>query len=465
MTERLKAPFVWFGGKSAVAPLVWQRLGDCDNVIEPFCGSAAFLLARPHQPKVETLNDADCMVANFWRATSRDPEAVAVYADQPVNECDLHAIHRSLVIGPDAEAFRRGMRTDPDYFDPKVAGRWCAGLCMWIGSGWCDAHQLERHQNATPDLAAPWNSGTGMGIPQTGPALHQQVPDISPGVGVHAGLSRKIPHMDASPGVHASPGSVEGDLTAKRLALGGADNHKLGVGVHAWGEQHPLLAQGRPQLADAYDIGRGVHASGPGERRPRISGPGQGTKYGDGVHAKGDAPWDGSTGTCAARRAWLVDWFSRLRDRLRLVRVCCGHWSRVCGSPSVLTRLGLTGVFLDPPYPSRQKGKQSRSSKLYATDGTASDLDKLRDEVLAWCLGHGDNRLIRVALACYERDGYETLVADHGWSVVEWESQGGYGNRSGEKGKKQRKRERLLFSPHCLREPQRNLFDTLLAES
>jgi site-specific DNA-adenine methylase len=29
------------------------------NYIEPFCGSAAMLLARPHPGQVETINDAD----------------------------------------------------------------------------------------------------------------------------------------------------------------------------------------------------------------------------------------------------------------------------------------------------------------------------------------------------------------------------------------------------------------------
>jgi hypothetical protein len=81
--ERLKAPFPWFGGKSRVADLVWQRFGDVPNYIEPFAGSLAVLLARPHDPHTETINDLDCMVANFWRALSADPDAVAQYADWP----------------------------------------------------------------------------------------------------------------------------------------------------------------------------------------------------------------------------------------------------------------------------------------------------------------------------------------------------------------------------------------------
>ena len=60
----LTAPFPWFGGKSRVADIVWDRFGDVANYVEPFFGSGAVLLARPHPPRIETVNDLDCMVAN-----------------------------------------------------------------------------------------------------------------------------------------------------------------------------------------------------------------------------------------------------------------------------------------------------------------------------------------------------------------------------------------------------------------
>lgn len=179
-------------------------------------------------------------------------------------------------------------------------------------------------------------------------------------------------------------------------------------------------ASGRPNHADAYDIGRGVNG-----------------------HA--------TAGTCDARRAWLVDWMRRLADRLRLVRTCYGHWSRICNSDSTLTRLGLTGVFLDPPYPARSvDGKKSRDPNLYATDHGA-DLDALRDEVLAWCRKWVADSNIRVAVCGYEGDGYEALVSE-GWAEHAWEASGGYANqRRGGRGKAANaKRERIWFSPHCL---------------
>jgi DNA adenine methylase len=130
----LKAPMPWFGGKSSVADLIWARFGDVPNLVDPFAGSLAVLLARPHAPKVETVNDVDALLCNFWRALQADPEAVARHADWPVSEVDLHARHLWLL---DRKADVARLIADPDWHDAKIAGWWVWGLCCWIGSGWC----------------------------------------------------------------------------------------------------------------------------------------------------------------------------------------------------------------------------------------------------------------------------------------------------------------------------------------
>jgi DNA adenine methylase len=135
----VKAPFVWFGGKRRVAPQVWAALGDVDNYVEPFAGSLAVLLQRPESTReklTETVNDADGYVANFWRAISKDPEAVAAYADYPVNEVDLFARHLWLV-NTGRSRLLNGLEADPDWYDPQIAGWWVWGVNSWIGSGWC----------------------------------------------------------------------------------------------------------------------------------------------------------------------------------------------------------------------------------------------------------------------------------------------------------------------------------------
>ena len=83
----LTAPFPYFGGKSRACAPVWGAFGDVKNYVEPFCGSAAMLLGAPEGKRVETINDADGFVANFWRAVSKDDAAVAEAMDWPVNEC------------------------------------------------------------------------------------------------------------------------------------------------------------------------------------------------------------------------------------------------------------------------------------------------------------------------------------------------------------------------------------------
>ena len=58
----VRAPFPYAGGKSRVAPVIWQRFGDVENFVEPFAGSLAVLLARPTPGRIETVNDADALL-------------------------------------------------------------------------------------------------------------------------------------------------------------------------------------------------------------------------------------------------------------------------------------------------------------------------------------------------------------------------------------------------------------------
>lgn len=53
-----KAPFPYFGGKSRIASEVWGLIGNVPNYVEPFFGSGAVFFLRPHEPGIETVNDA-----------------------------------------------------------------------------------------------------------------------------------------------------------------------------------------------------------------------------------------------------------------------------------------------------------------------------------------------------------------------------------------------------------------------
>ena len=164
----MKAPFVWFGGKRKVAAQVWAALGDVDNYVEPFAGSLAVLLGRPHDlgdgsRRAETVNDADGFLANFWRAVALDPEAVAAHADYPVNEVDLFARHLWLV-NTGRSRLLEGMESDPEWFDAKIAGWWVWGVNAWIGSGWCsgDGPWMHDEPGTVGKLRHLGNAGQGV---------------------------------------------------------------------------------------------------------------------------------------------------------------------------------------------------------------------------------------------------------------------------------------------------------------
>jgi len=166
----------YFGGKSLACETVWAAMGDPENYVEPFAGSAAMLLGRPNVGKVETINDADGLVANFWRAVSQDADAVAAHTDWPCNEADLFARHSWLV--RHAPELLERLHADPDYYDAKVAGWWCWGSCNWIGSGWC--------------------SGTGPWV-HDGEKLvdGRQLPHLGD---ADLGVNRQLPHLSAGQG-------------------------------------------------------------------------------------------------------------------------------------------------------------------------------------------------------------------------------------------------------------------------
>jgi hypothetical protein len=174
----LKAPFPYFGGKSRVCEEVWSRFGDVRNYVEPFFGSGAVLLGRPLPfDGVETVNDKDGLLANFWRAMTMHPEKVAHHADWPVNEADLHARHLWLL--GQRESLTDRLMGDADYCDPKAAGWWVWGCSAWIGSGWCSGD-------------GPWQSVDGVLVKvDAGDGVRRKLPHLTGG----RGINRQLPHV------------------------------------------------------------------------------------------------------------------------------------------------------------------------------------------------------------------------------------------------------------------------------
>jgi DNA adenine methylase len=146
------SPVTYFGSKLKMTSMIWERFGNVENYVEPFFGSGITLLKRPGwKPGVvlrEAVNDMDCMLVNFWRATKEDPDTVAEATDWPISQADLHARHQKLIAMK--RALRENIIADPEGYDAKTAGWWVWGQCQWIGKGWCDG---EKARDVRPNLS------------------------------------------------------------------------------------------------------------------------------------------------------------------------------------------------------------------------------------------------------------------------------------------------------------------------
>ena len=183
----LRAPFQFFGGKSGIASLIWYAFGEVKHYIEPFCGSAAVLLANPRPASLEVIGDSNGYIANFWRAVKYQPDLTWAEADYPVSHIDMAARHIWLS-EPARVAALNGALMDPEWTgDARMAGWWVYGQCCWIGSGWCDG-KVPHTSNAGMGLQAPGQ------VPHTGNA----------GMGLQA--PGKVPHTsDAGMGAQSPP--------------------------------------------------------------------------------------------------------------------------------------------------------------------------------------------------------------------------------------------------------------------
>lgn len=203
LTQLHKTPWPWFGGKSDAAPAVWQALGDVPHYVEPFAGSLAVLLRRPHPCNrtyySETVNDLDGLLVNAWRSIQLSPEATAEAASWPVSEADLHARHLALVRWR-ADRKLEHLMADPAFHDPVMAGWWAWGQSCWIGSGWCAGNgawvvgpdgRITRREKGEPGVAwqRPHLGDNGRGVNHAGtrePGVDRKRPHLSNnGIGVN----------------------------------------------------------------------------------------------------------------------------------------------------------------------------------------------------------------------------------------------------------------------------------------
>lgn len=103
-----KIAFGWYGGKFSHLEWLLPLLPDCHHYCEPFAGSAAVLLNREPSP-VETYNDIDGDVVNFFRVLRDQPDDLArAIALTPFSREEFHlAIYGEIEDVSDVEFARR----------------------------------------------------------------------------------------------------------------------------------------------------------------------------------------------------------------------------------------------------------------------------------------------------------------------------------------------------------------------
>jgi hypothetical protein len=142
-------------------------LGNPRTYVEPFAGSLAVLLARPHHrpSHIEVVNDLDGMLVNVWRSIKHSPAETAAHCDDPVSELD--AVARELWLVNNTGDYPSRLGGNPKWHDPRAAGYWLYVQCLRIG---------------VLGEVGPWHSVDGLlvdrrdGTPVTGNGIRKQIP-------------------------------------------------------------------------------------------------------------------------------------------------------------------------------------------------------------------------------------------------------------------------------------------------
>lgn len=135
-----RTPLTYYGGKQQLAARIVALMPAHRVYLEPFCGGAAVLFAKPRAAR-ETLNDIDSRIVRFWRVLRERPQDLAdavantPYAREEWRECrygpepedDLEAARR-LIVTIDQSFSREGSGWSPPYVLFDRSGRWRPGV-------------------------------------------------------------------------------------------------------------------------------------------------------------------------------------------------------------------------------------------------------------------------------------------------------------------------------------------------
>ena len=399
----LKLPYVWFGGKSNIANVIWYFLAaDGDKLafnrgparyIEPFVGGNGFLLSvPPSKQRVEVINDLDGLVANFWRAVRDDPVTVAYHAEWPPTHHDFLArriyVHNWI---KNSETSER-LQGDPFYYDPVIAGYWAWSIAYGIGSPFANDGM--------------WTAINGrLAVDPERKSLHATRPSVKP-----SGIGKPALRTTGTNKLHDPKLTEDTFRHPTELVRLYTYNNTAVITTH-----HDYIDDLWQRISDYYEHRFGYH----GELNP-----------------------------------YILAWLYAIQARMKYVTVLANDWKSVI-RPAMLNiekcgKTEYTAVFLDPPY-----RKSMRDATIYRTDFIQDDLT---EDIVAWCKQYSDHPKIRIVLTGFTGEGYEELC-EIGWKEYHWPKKLRYtrGGWSLLNNDHQMDKDRIWVSPQCPQPDQEEL--------
>lgn len=138
----MKPPAPYYGGKTRIAPWIVSLMTPHQRYVEPFCGTASVLLAKP-KTRFEVVNDRDQHLVNFFRVLRDRP-------DELERACRLTPYARDEFLGA-----RDSLDEVPD--DVERARRWWIRVVQGFNNApgaWSTGWSLSSNRGTTEPTSA-----------------------------------------------------------------------------------------------------------------------------------------------------------------------------------------------------------------------------------------------------------------------------------------------------------------------
>lgn len=110
MTRPTRPPFPYYGGKQLLADRIISMLPPHEAYVEPYAGSLSVLMAKP-RVKLETVNDIEGDLMNFWRVLRERTDELEAYCGLTPHARAEHEAAMSAMKEPSDDPLERARQT------------------------------------------------------------------------------------------------------------------------------------------------------------------------------------------------------------------------------------------------------------------------------------------------------------------------------------------------------------------